>query len=64
MCSMAAIEVEKSVKSWNISEATRRVLLVELTFLSVALGDILGRSTRRRIDELDFWAISQSGSQC
>ena len=42
MCSMAAIEVEKSVKSWNISEATRRVLLVELTFLSVALDNILG----------------------
>ena len=54
MCSMAAIEVEKSVKSWNISEATRRVLLVELTFLSVALDDILGRSTRKRIDDLDF----------
>ena len=53
MCSMAAIEVEKSVKSWNIPEATRKVLLVELTFLSVALGNIL-RSTRRRIDELDF----------
>ena len=53
MCSMAAIEIEKSVKSWNISEATRRVLLVELTFLSVALDNIL-RSTRRRLDELDF----------
>ena len=63
MCSMAAIKVEKPVKSWNIPEATRKVLLVELTFLSVALGNIL-RSTRRRIDELDFWAISQSGSQC
>ena len=25
MCSMAAIEVEKSVESWNISEATRKV---------------------------------------
>ena len=41
------------MKSWNISETTRRVLLVELTFLSVALDNIL-RSTRRRLDELDF----------